>query len=53
MAIKKYLTWAIAAFIVFYLLSAPENAAHIVQWAVSKLAAGANSLGRFVNELAP
>jgi hypothetical protein len=52
MAIKKYLTWAIAAFVIFYLLRSPENAAHVVQNAASGLASAANSLSRFVNELA-
>lgn len=50
--LKKYLTWAIAAFVVFYLLSSPENAAQVVQNAASGLASAANSLSRFVNELA-
>jgi hypothetical protein len=51
MAIKKYLTWAIAAFVIFYLLRSPENAAEIVQRAAGGLAEIANRLSRFVNGL--
>lgn len=51
MQLKKYLTYAIAAFVIYYLLSLPENAAHVVQGAASGLASAADSLSRFVNEL--
>jgi hypothetical protein len=52
MPLKKYITWAIAAFVIFYLLRSPTNAAHVVQSVADKIAWAANSLTRFVNELA-
>jgi hypothetical protein len=49
--LKKYLTWAIAAFAIFYLLKSPNGAAHIVHNAASGLASAGDSLSRFVNAL--
>lgn len=48
---KKYLTWAMAAFVVFYLLKSPNGAAHIVHNAASGLASAGDSLSQFVNAL--
>jgi hypothetical protein len=48
---KKYLTWALLAFVVFYLLNSPTGAAHVVHNAVGGLASAGNSLSRFVNSL--
>jgi hypothetical protein len=48
---KKYLTWAIMAFVVFYLLKSPAGAAHVVHNAIGSLASAGNSLSRFVNSL--
>lgn len=48
---KKYLTWALGAFVVFYLLTSPSGAAHVVHNALGSLASAGNSLSRFVNAL--
>jgi hypothetical protein len=48
---KKYLTWALGAFVVFYLLKSPKGAAHVVHVAASSLVDAGNSLAIFVNAL--
>jgi hypothetical protein len=48
---KKYLSWALGAFLVFYLLKSPAGAAHVVHVAASDLADAGNSLSIFVNAL--
>lgn len=48
---KKYLTWAAVAFVVFYLINSPEGAASFVRGAAGGLASAADSLSRFVNAL--
>lgn len=48
---KKYLTWALIAFVIFYLLNSPTGAAHVVHNALGSLASAGNSLSRFVNAL--
>jgi hypothetical protein len=48
---KKYLTWALGAFVVFYLLNSPAGAAHVVHNALSGLTSAGDSLSRFVNAL--
>jgi hypothetical protein len=49
--LKKYLTWAITAFVIFYLLKSPAGAAGIVHTAASSLASAGDSLSRFVDAL--
>ena len=49
--LKKYLSWALGAFAVFYLLKSPSGAAHLVHSAASSLASAGDSLSRFVNSL--
>jgi hypothetical protein len=48
---KKYLTWALGAFVVFYLLKSPAGAAHVVHNALGTLTSAGDSLSRFVNAL--
>lgn len=48
---KKYLTWALGAFVVFYLLKSPGSAAQVVHSAASGLASAGESLSQFVNAL--
>jgi hypothetical protein len=50
-SLKKYLTWALGAFVVFYLLKSPGGAARIVHSAASSLASAGDSLSHFVNAL--
>ncbi|MFD0856523.1 hypothetical protein ACFQ07_30070 [Actinomadura adrarensis] len=52
MPAKKYLTWAAAAFVTFYVVTQPEGAARSVQTAADGLASVAGSLATFVNSLA-
>lgn len=49
--VKKYLTWALGAFVVFYLLTSPSGAARIVHNAAGTLASAGDSLSRFVDAL--
>lgn len=49
--IRKYLTWALGAFIIFYLLKSPGEAAHVVTRAGSGLYSAGRSLSTFVNNL--
>lgn len=49
---KKYVTWAAAAFVAFYLVRSPRGPADSVQEAAGGLASAAGSLARFVNGLA-
>jgi hypothetical protein len=48
---KKYLTWALGAFVVFYLLNSPNAAARVVHNALGSLSDAGTSLSRFVNAL--
>lgn len=47
----KWVGWVAAAFALFYLLRAPEAAAHTVASAGAGLAAAGDSLATFVNTL--
>jgi hypothetical protein len=48
---KKYGTWALTAFVIFYLLKTPASAAHVVHGALGALTGAGDSLSRFVNSL--
>lgn len=48
---KKYLTWAGAAFVAYYLLKSPNGAARIVHNAAAGLTSAGDSLTQFVNAL--
>lgn len=47
----KYLRWAAVAFLVFYLFTQPEDAAHQASRLASGLAAVGGSLATFVTSL--
>jgi hypothetical protein len=49
--LSKWAPWIAVAFALFYLLRAPEAAAHTVTSAGHGLAAAADSLATFVNTL--
>ena len=51
MPAKKYMTWAAAAFVAFYVFSRPDSAAGSVESAANGLASAAGSLATFVNAL--
>nr|BFE32170.1 hypothetical protein GCM10010200_044210 [Actinomadura rugatobispora] len=49
---KKYITWAAAAFVAFYVVSQPDRATRSLNDAADGLASVAGSLVTFVNTLA-
>jgi hypothetical protein len=49
--LKKILTWGIAIFIVFYLVTQPVGAADVLHSAFNGLKTIGNSLATFVNSL--
>jgi hypothetical protein len=49
--LRKIITWAIVIFIVFYLLTQPSGAAHVISNLLNLLKSAGNSLATFVNSL--
>jgi hypothetical protein len=49
---KKVLTWLALAFVIFYVIKAPESSANIVRSAGQALGEAASSLAAFVGSLA-
>jgi hypothetical protein len=49
--LKKILTWAGIAFVVYYLVTNPSGAAHVVDGALDWLKSAGNSLGAFLNRI--
>ncbi|MCW2537050.1 MAG: hypothetical protein JWQ26_2749 [Modestobacter sp.] len=49
---KKVLTWLAIAFVVFYVIKAPESSADIIRTAGQALGDAASSLAAFVGSLA-
>jgi large-conductance mechanosensitive channel len=49
--LKKVLTWLLVAFVVFYVIQAPEKSAEIVKTAGETLGDAASSLADFVGSL--
>jgi hypothetical protein len=49
--LKKILTWGGIAFVIYYLATSPQGAAHVVDGAISWLKTAANSLGSFLNHI--
>jgi hypothetical protein len=49
--LKKVLTWLVVAFVIFYIIQAPENSAEIVRTAGQALGDAASSLAAFVGSL--
>jgi hypothetical protein len=49
--LKKYLKWASAAFIAWYLIARPTEAAGVVHGGLAGLQHAANSLGTFVSSM--
>jgi large-conductance mechanosensitive channel len=50
--LKKVLGWLVIAFVVFYVIKAPESSAEIVRSAGQALGDAASSLAAFVGSLA-
>ena len=51
MNLKKVVTWLVVAFIVFYVIQAPEQSAQLVRNAGQALGDAAHSLAAFVGSL--
>lgn len=51
MNLKKILTWLVVAFVVFYVIQAPEASAQLVRTAGHALGDAAQSLAAFVGSL--
>jgi len=48
---KKVLTWAGIAFVIYYLATSPDGAANVVTGALDWLKAAGNSMAQFLNHL--
>ncbi len=51
MSLKKVVTWLVVAFVVFYVIQAPESSAQLVKSAGQALGDAASSLAAFVGSL--
>ncbi|UOY01274.1 hypothetical protein [Blastococcus sp. PRF04-17] len=51
MNLKKVVTWLVVAFVVFYVIQAPEQSAQLVRNAGQALGDAASSLAAFVENL--
>ena len=51
MNLKKVLTWLVVAFVVFYIIQAPESSAQLVRNAGSALGDAATSFAAFLGNL--
>ncbi len=51
MNLKKVITWLVIAFVVFYVIQAPESSAQLVRNAGQALGDAASSLAAFVGSL--
>ena len=51
MNLKKVITWLVVAFVVFYVIQAPESSAQLVRTAGQALGDAASSLATFVGSL--
>jgi hypothetical protein len=49
--LKKVVTWVVVAFVIFYVLQAPERSADVVKGAGHALGDAASSLAAFVGSL--
>lgn len=48
---KRFLKWALAAFLIFYLCTQPHRAANVVHVGVGGVTGAASSLSTFVSDL--
>ncbi len=48
---KTVLTWAAVVFVIYYVFTAPEGAAHLVDAAVGWLKGAGSSLGAFLDHV--
>lgn len=48
---RKVLTWAVVAFVIYYLATSPQGAANVVTGAVDWLKSAGNSMSSFLNHI--
>lgn len=48
---KKVLSWAAAVFVIYYVFTAPEGAAHVLTVALGWMKGAGSSLGTFLSHL--
>ncbi|HXS64680.1 MAG TPA: hypothetical protein VN767_17625 [Streptosporangiaceae bacterium] len=48
---KKVLTWGGIAFVIYYLATSPQGAAHVVDGAINWLKSAGNSFASFLNSI--
>ena len=51
MNLKKVIAWLVVAFVIFYVIQAPEQSAQLVRQAGNALGDAASSLANFVKSL--
>jgi hypothetical protein len=49
--LKRVLTWAGVAFVVYYLATSPDGAANVVSGAIGWLKTAGNSMASFLNHI--
>jgi hypothetical protein len=49
--LRKVLTWGAVAFVIYYLATSPQGAAHVVTGALDWLKSAGNSLSNFLNHI--
>jgi hypothetical protein len=49
--LKKVLTWAAIAFVIYYLATSPDGAANVVTGALNWLQSAGNSMAEFLNHV--
>jgi hypothetical protein len=49
--LKKVLTWAAIAFVIYYLATSPDGAANVVTGALNWLKSAGNSMAEFLNHI--
>jgi hypothetical protein len=49
--LKKILTWAAVAFVIYYLATDPHGAGHFVTHALNALKTAGNSMAQFLNNI--
>jgi hypothetical protein len=49
--LKKVLTWAAIAFVIYYLATSPDGAAHVVTGTLNWLKSAGNSMAEFLNHI--
>ncbi|MHB1431404.1 MAG: hypothetical protein ACYCVZ_04735 [Streptosporangiaceae bacterium] len=49
--LKKVLTWAVIAFVIYYLATSPQGAANVVSGALHWLKSAGDAMSHFLNDI--